>query len=98
MRPSGAGSAARRCQAGRIEMIAALATLVFVLQASRTTVIQQTSTGACSPNFANITGHVTFICNGVNPDALVVLNAQLAATKQKEQQQLAVANAWAARY
>jgi hypothetical protein len=54
--------------------------------------IEQNSTGVCSPNFANIIGHVTFICNGVNAEAMKVLNVELAASKQKQKEQLAAAN------
>ena len=58
----------------------------------------QVSTGWCSPNIANVIGPVTINCIGVDPRALMRLNAQLRRSKQDIAEQIREANDWAAKY
>jgi Tfp pilus assembly protein PilF len=60
--------------------------------------VVQSSSGFCSPNFANITGNVTVNCYGVDPRALRHLNAELRRKKLALADKVREANMWAARY
>ncbi len=58
----------------------------------------QISTGWCSPNIANVVGNVTVNCIGVDPRALVRLNAELSRKNLDLASRINEANEWAARY
>jgi len=79
-------------------MIAAAYLLLMVAAAQAQRVTHQTTTGWCSPNIANVTGKVTVNCIGVDPRALIKLNAQLSRTNQELTAKIDEANEWADRY
>lgn len=79
-------------------MIASLALLFSALAAPASQPpIVQSSTGWCSPNFANV-GKVTVKCIGVDPQALIELNIELNRQTKKLDEQLRLAEDWARRY
>jgi tetratricopeptide (TPR) repeat protein len=70
-----------------------------IVQSQRSqTTIEQISTGSCSPNVANVQGNVTINCMGVDPRALVRLNAELGRTRLQLADKIREANEWARRY
>lgn len=44
------------------------AAVIFTLPVSAQSVVNQSSTGYCSPNINNVTGNVTFNCTGIPED------------------------------
>ncbi len=62
------------------------------------TIIEQTTSGWCSPAIANVVGNVTVNCNGVDPRALKRLNALLSQRNQELSEKIREANEWTERY
>ncbi len=80
-------------------MMAALPLVLLAAQAAQApAVVRQTTTGWCSPIISNVVGNVKVTCIGVDPRALVKLNAKLNKTSEELIAKIDLANDWAARY
>src|SRR5271157_3830927 len=60
--------------------------------------IMQKSSGWCSPNIANVAGNVTVNCIGVDPRALLRLNAELGRKNIQLADKIREADEWTTRY
>lgn len=72
--------------------------IALLAAAQQSTVVQQTTTGWCSPAVANVTGSVSITCIGVDPRALVRLNKELDRKNLQIAQKIKEANDWADKY
>jgi Tfp pilus assembly protein PilF len=79
-------------------MIVVLLFSISLLHAAKQTTIRQTTTGWCSPVFANVTGNVIVTCIGVDPSALERLNTLLGREKLRNDELTRRANEWAEKY
>src|ERR1035437_2296916 len=78
---------------------AALAFLLITLSGwSVATTVTQSTQGWCSPATTNVQGHVTIICQGINPRALRRLNELLDIKDLELKRKIQEAEEWATRY
>ncbi len=75
-----------------------LASLGNAQNPSETSVIRQSTSGWCSPVFANVTGPITVTCKGIDPSAVKVLNEQLHRSKTSLVEAMKRADEWAEKY
>ena len=78
-------------------MLLGLALLSFLAVPAQTPVTQ-TTTGWCSSNFYNVKGPIYITCTGVDPQAMMSLNAELRTKKLDLAAKMQEAEQWAARY
>src|ERR1017187_1206857 len=71
--------------------------VVMAAQQAQPTILQRSS-GWCSPNIANVVGHVTVNCVGVDPRALRRLNEALNRKKLQLADKIREADEWTAKY